>query len=49
MRGRRRDRIAAGLCPECGGERDRTDRKLCARCRRRAAAKQRAHRRATGS
>ena len=28
---------AAGLCPECGADRDRDDRKLCARCGRRAA------------
>ena len=41
---RRRKRIAAGLCTECGGERDRDDRKLCARCRRRAGDKQRAFR-----
>lgn len=35
---RRQRRTAAGRCPECGGERDRpADRKLCARCRRRAA------------
>ena len=44
VRGRRRRYLAAGLCPECGAERDRPDRKLCARCRRRAAAKQRASR-----
>ena len=49
VRARRRRYLAAGRCPECGAERDRPDRKLCARCRRRAAAKQRAHRRATGS
>ena len=42
---RRRKWIAAGLCTECGGERDRDDRKSCARCRRRAADKTRAHRR----
>ncbi len=42
VRRRRRERIAAGLCAECGGERDRPDRKLCARCRRRAADKQQA-------
>ena len=35
---------AAGLCAECGGDRDRDDRKLCARCRRRAADNQRVHR-----
>ena len=40
---------AAGLCPECGGDRDRTDRRLCARCRRRAADKQRAYRRRRGA
>ena len=31
---------AAGLCTECGGDRDRDDRKQCARCRRSAADKQ---------
>ena len=41
---RRRRYIAAGQCPECGRDRDRPDRKLCARCRRYAADKQRAHR-----
>ena len=44
VRGRRRQRLAAVLCPECGGERDRPDRKLCAACRRRAAAKTARHR-----
>ena len=44
VRQRRRRYIAAGRCPECGGERDRPDRKLCARCRRLAADNQRAHR-----
>ena len=43
-RERRRRRIAVGLCAECTRERDREDRKLCARCRHRAADKQRAHR-----
>ena len=44
---RRRKRIAAGLCGACGGARDRAGERLlwCARCRRRAADKQRAHRR----
>ena len=41
---RPRKRIAAGLCTECGGERDRDDRKSCVRCRRRAADRQRTHR-----
>ena len=44
VRARRRRYLAAGRCPECGAERDRPDRKLCAECRRRAAAKQRRHR-----
>ena len=35
---------AAGLCPECGGERERADRKLCVRCRRRAADRTAAYR-----
>ena len=38
---------AAGLCTECGGDRDRDDRCLCARCRRRAARNQQAYRRRT--
>ena len=42
---RRRKWIAAGLCAECGGERDRDDRRQCVRCRRRAADNQQAHRR----
>ena len=42
---RRRKWIAAGLCTECGGERDRADRKLCARCRRLSARNQQAYRR----
>ena len=42
---RRRKRIAAGLCTECGGDRDRAGRKLCARCRRRAADRQERYRR----
>ena len=41
---RRQRWTAAGQCPECGRDRDRPDRKLCARCRRYAADKQRAHR-----
>ena len=44
VRGRRRARLAAGRCPECGGHRDRPDRKLCAACRRRAAEKTQAYR-----
>ena len=44
VRTRRRKRIAAGRCAECGGERDRPDRRLCECCRRRAAAKTRAYR-----
>ena len=43
-RERRRRRIAAGLCAECGGERDRGDRKLCERCRDSGAAQSRAYR-----
>ena len=43
VRERRRRRIAAGLCAECGGERDRPHQRLCGRCRRRAADKQRVH------
>ena len=44
-RARRRQRIAAGLCAECSGERDRPDGKLCRRSRRIAAVKSRTHRR----
>ena len=41
---RRQQRLAAGLCGECPATVDRADRKLCARCRRRGAAKTRAYR-----
>lgn len=34
-------RLGAGLCPRCGAARDRTDRKLCARCRAYATAQDR--------
>ena len=44
-RARRRLSLAAGRCGECDGERDRPDRLMCARCRVRAVAHQRAHRR----
>ena len=44
VRERRRKRIAAGRCAECGGERDRGDRKLCERCRDSGAAQSRAYR-----
>ena len=43
-RERRRQRIDRWRCTECGAERDRTDRLLCGRCRRKAADKTRAHR-----
>ena len=42
---RRARLIAAGLCADCGADRDRADRKLCAGCRRRGANRTRAHRR----
>ena len=42
VRARRRRHLAAGRCPECGGDRDRPDRKLCERCRNAAVAKMRA-------
>ena len=45
LAGRRRRRIAAGLCTECSGERDRADRRQRVRCWRRAADNQQAHRR----
>ena len=41
---RRQRRLAAGLCADCGGPRDRADRKLCERCRRLAATATRAYR-----
>ena len=41
---RRAKWTAQGLCAGCGDDRDRDDRKLCARCRGRAVDKQRAHR-----
>ena len=44
VRERRRRYLAAGQCANCGGARDRDDRKLCARCRRRAAERTAAHR-----
>ena len=44
VRARRRRYLAAGLCPECGAERDRPDRRLCARCRDAATVKTRAYR-----
>ena len=47
MRERRQRYRAAGLCGDCGGERDRPYRRLCARCRRRAVVKQQAHRNRT--
>ena len=42
---RRREFTAAGLCAECGGDRDRADRMACARCRRGAADRQDRYRR----
>ena len=44
VRARRRGYLAAGLCPACGAERDRPDRKLCESCRYAAAAKTKAYR-----
>ena len=44
VRARRRRYVAAGLCSECGAERDRADRRLCRRCRARAAEKTAAYR-----
>ena len=49
VRARRRRYLAAGLCPECGAERDRPDRKLCGECRRRAADTARAYRARRGA
>ena len=45
VRARRRLSLAEGRCGECGRERDRPDRLTCARCRVRAVAHQRTHRR----